>query len=307
MRTHVHALRHTLCCLTFLRLGSGTFGSPTELQPQQPTGVQQSSPFRLQRQQPTGAQQSSLAKLRNLAYALPVVGTLLLVSLMHRPFGGHHDRWRQPERKLGGKVPPPAWSPEWSHYPFRKWLKEFNLWLNMTEYSASQTATALVQTLQGTARLMCDEYPMQQLTHGRLNPITGEHTDPVSMILEDLAHRFAPRLEEDQKLVDHELESFPRFPNEKFEAMLYRYHYLVARQREEGLQMFSWRHHAIRVLKYCGLSGHSMHDVLLSLNNQIPDSQATYEALLEDLKRRTRLVEYSSVNPYVLILSLIHI
>ena len=108
MRSHVHALRHTLCCLTFLRLGSGTFGSPTELQPQQPTGVQQSSPFRLQRQQPTGAQQSSLTKLRNLAYALPVVGTLLLVSLMHRPFGGHHDRWRQPERKLGGKVPPPS-------------------------------------------------------------------------------------------------------------------------------------------------------------------------------------------------------
>jgi len=148
---------------------------------------------------------------------------------------------------------------------------------------------------------MCDEYPMQQLTHGRLNPITGEHTDPVSMILEDLAHRFAPRLEEDQKLVDHELESFARFPNEKFEAMLYRYHYLVARQREEGLQMFSWRHHALRVLKYCGLSGHSMYNVLLSLNNQIPNTQATYEALLEDLKRRTRLVEYSSVNPYVLI------
>ena len=240
-------------------------------------------------------------KLKKLTYLLPVVGTLLLVSLMYRPPGGNHDRWRQPEKKMGGKVPPPAWSPEWNHYPFRKWLKDFNLWLNMTDYSASQTATALVQTMQGTARLMCDEYPMHHLTHGRLDPATRVHTDPVSMILEDLAQRFAPRIEEDQKLIDQELESFARFPNEKFEAMLYRYHHLVARQRDEGLQLFSWRHHALRILRDCGLSGHSLHDVFLQLNHQIPDTRDAYENLLEDLRRRTRLLEYSTVNPYVLL------
>ena len=28
------------------------------------------------------------------------------MALMYRPSGHHHDRWRQPEMRLGGKVPP---------------------------------------------------------------------------------------------------------------------------------------------------------------------------------------------------------
>ena len=147
------------------RPGSGTTGSQQLPLPQlPPTALEHST--------------SRVGTLRTVSDYLPYMGFLSLLTLMypgrwHRQPPAHHPG---PPMLAGGKAAPPAWSPAWKHYPLRRWLRDFNMWLNMTEFAPAQAATALAQVLQDEAREMCNEYHLPALTNGRI--VNGAHVDP---------------------------------------------------------------------------------------------------------------------------------
>ena len=123
---------------------------------------------------------------------------------------------------------------------------------------------------------------MQQLVRGRINPDTGRHEDPVSMIISDLTRCFALRAEEDQRRIDLDLETCRRRNGETFEAMQQRYQFLMQRQRAEGLQQYSWRHYVVVILRNCDLPKHQMDDFLLQRDMRIPDTEVEFRNIITD-------------------------
>ena len=186
--------------------------------------------------------------IKTLTYILCFVGIMAAAVMMYE--GRGHGRY-DPKQHSGSRKPPPPWSPEWRDYPLRQWVKEVGSWIVLTDFLPHQLGTVIKDQLQGTAGILAREYSQTELLYGRTLP-NGTTQDPVTMIFSDLQTRFGPRVEEDQQRVDHEMETFERKPGEPFETMLLRHELLRARQRDEGMQQFSFRTHALTLQWFAG-------------------------------------------------------
>ena len=87
---------------------------------------------------------------------------------------------------------------------------------------------------------MTESYTHDQLVAGMNDPTTGANIDAVTMIINDLVKYFAPRIEEDQQLVDLELENMSRERegDEPIEEYIRRYEKIRFEQLNEGRQQF---------------------------------------------------------------------
>ena len=245
----------------------------------------------------TSSRRLTVMKVEHLSLVkncLGCVSVVMILALMYHEGRGHHRY--DPKLHSGARKPPPSWSPEWRDYPLRQWVKDVSSWIVLTDYQQHQLGTVIRDALQGSAAVMAREYSQIELIRGRtLN--TGYVQDPVTMIFSDLQVKFGPRVEEDQQQIDQEMETFERKPGERFETMLLRHEILRARQRDEGMQQFSFRHHALTLLRFSGLPDYHYHEILLRRNNRIPETERELNTLIAELKDRTRLMEQSYGNP----------
>ena len=63
------------------------------------------------------------------------------------------------------------------------------------------------------------------------------------------------------------------------------------------MQQFSWRHHALAILRDCGLPDFHLHHMMLERQNIIPNTEMLYKQLLEEVTKRSRLTEGTYGNP----------
>ena len=122
------------------------------------------------------------------------------------------------------------------------------------------------------------------------------------MIMRDLAHHFAPRLEDDQRAADHELMHFRRMPQETFELMLMRCHDVLNRQRQEGFRLFSWREHSETILRQCGLPSQIIYQMFVErgMQNGVirpPTTAQEFESMVQQIRIRVALLENTAANP----------
>ena len=85
----------------------------------------------------------------------------------------------------------------------------------------SQQCAAIVERLGGAARLLADSLSWQEMTVG--GTIGGQHADPVTFLLTQLAAHFAPFGEEQRIEGLTELMSFRRHNGEHSDAMVARF------------------------------------------------------------------------------------
>ena len=96
----------------------------------------------------------------------------------------------------GGRVPPPAWSPEReTTYPFRHWVQDLLAWsILATDMDSAQQCAAIILQFGGAARELTRSMNYQGMTTGGL--VNGVQQDAVSFLLMNLAAQFGPLGEE---------------------------------------------------------------------------------------------------------------
>ena len=98
------------------------------------------------------------------------------------------------------------------------------------------------------------------------------------------------------------METITRDKGERLEDSVTRYEKTRVKQLNEGFQQISGRHHALTILRYCGLTICHLHQIMLDINHQIPNIEMAYIATIAELRKevsldRRELRQSSQVDP----------
>ena len=122
----------------------------------------------------------------------------------------------------GNMMTGPPWDPVGTA-PFRTWIREVHLWLNVTSsrLQPSQQAAAIQLGLRGVAREFALTVPVAAINFGA--NIEGTATDPVTYLLYTLGNRYEA-LEDERTLMSGQLLlDFTSRPGERIDNLLTRW------------------------------------------------------------------------------------
>ena len=66
----------------------------------------------------------------------------------------------------------------------------------------------------------------------------------------------------------------------------------------DGLPQSSWRHHALPILRHCGLPEFHIHQIMLDKDYQIPSTEVASVAIADELQKCARLTERTYGTPF---------
>ena len=192
---------------------------------------------------------------------------------------------------------PPGRSPEReSSYPFRYWTQDLLARsILATDMEPAQQTSAIILQLGGAAREMVRNMSYQDITQGGL--VGGAQADPVTFLLAQLAHHFAPLGEESRLQAMTELMSFHRTSGEAIDAMLSRFMTLRYRASSNGVGMaMSYEGYSWLLLRACRPNSQQLLNLLQPFQGQFIATEAHFNNLQMALRRTGHILENAHGN-----------
>ena len=208
---------------------------------------------------------------------------------------------------------PPFWEPSLEQqYPFRIWLQDIELWLYSTEVPVNRQAPAIVLRLDGTARALAREIPVQTLANGANRAVIpaqyDAHGQPVEefrtgtqILLDLLKRRFHPFEQESQIRVLNDFFKFRREHSEDCDALLSRFELVLYRAQQTAQFTMSEVGKSWMVLHHLRVPMEKWPLLLVNTNGNLPTNEAEYTSFCEYLRRNVHLWEgvgEKSLRPY---------
>ena len=143
------------------------------------------------------------------------------------------------------RVPdPPAWGPEMSQhggahsYSFRDWMQDLVVWgILASELDSGQQCAAVINKLQGGARVIARGLSMVEMTRGGV--INGQQVNAVTFLLTQLAASYAPLGEEQRLQAMGDLMQFRRNTNETMDQLIVRFRAVRWKAQQAGNMVMS--------------------------------------------------------------------
>ena len=196
------------------------------------------------------------------------------------------------------RVPdPPGWGPDQErNNPFRRWTQQLLVWgIQASDMDPAQQVACIVPKLPGGAAELAYNLSFQELTQGDM--VAGQHVDPLTYLLANLAQLYAPLGEEQRMMAMSELFHFKRNHNENIDQLIARYRLLrlKAAQGQVGLTM-SWEGYSWMLLRATGVSSAQLLQLLQPTGNRYPTTEAEFEAMCLAIRRMGHIIESAPHN-----------
>ena len=211
----------------------------------------------------------------------PISVMLTLVLACMRPGDGHGGGHNRDQ--------PPAYDPANSRYNLRSWLTDLNLWICQTTRPLHSQAAAIVQQLQGTARIIGRQISVPELMNG--GEVNGQWVDPVSYVVLALHNQFAQLETENQIIATNEYMAFHRRSNESINEVLARYEVVRHRAAEEGNFTMDITGCCMQIFRALHIDTARIVQLLRPFGGTFPQTEEQFQAMLSQMRVEGRILE----------------
>ena len=188
---------------------------------------------------------------------------------------------------------PPAWSVERSsHYSLRSWISDLVLWSSATDMDVQRWGPVAALQVTGSARELVRELTPEVLSHGIVDPQTGQHISGLMVLVQTLAQRYAPLEQEVSTKSVAEFMAFAKLPNESVDSMLVRFDVLRNRAAQRGGLALNSSGLAWVLLRALQLPPELMDRLLAPIGGQLPQNEGQLTELMGRIRRQGHLFEH---------------
>jgi len=177
---------------------------------------------------------------------------------------------------------PPSWTPG-NDYSFRDWERDVENWLNLTDLTHQQVASAIYQRLGGMAKVLVREIPQDILTNG-----TQTHS-AYQILMNSLRARWGGDQQNKQLELLEAYESFAVRRDEDYEDAITRFDVVRTRARDEAGLVASNTSLSRKLLLAFRVPDEQWPLVLAPTLGLLPANDGQYEAFINYLKRHLSL------------------